>query len=50
MFQIMINEQDEDEPLKVVFVYNKKKYKEESVARFAEIFNRKLADLQTDGR
>lgn len=46
MFQIMISEQGEDEPLKVVFVYNRKKYKEESVAAFSEIFHRKLADFQ----
>lgn len=49
MFQIMISEKDEDEPLKVVFVYNKSKYKEESVAAFAEIFHRKLAAFQADG-
>jgi hypothetical protein len=49
MFQIMISEQEEDEPLKAIFVYNKKRYKEKSVAEFADIFHRKLAELQTDG-
>ena len=45
MFQIMINERGEDEALSVVFVYNKKRYKEKSAARFSEIFHRALADL-----
>ena len=48
MFQIMISEQGEDEPLKTVIVYNKRKYKEESVAAFSEIFHRKLAAFQAD--
>ena len=48
MFQIMISELEEDEPLKAVFVYNKRKYKEESVAAFSEIFHRKLAAFQED--
>lgn len=45
MFQIMINERAENEPLQVIFVYNKRKYKAESVAKFAEIFHKKLSDL-----
>ena len=43
MFTILIYEKAENEPLNVLFVYNRSKYKEESVAQFAEIFNRKLA-------
>ena len=46
MFMIMIYEQSENEPLNVLFVYNRSRYREESVARFAEIFNRKLADFR----
>lgn len=45
MFQIMINEREDDEPLQVIFVYNKRKYKAESVAKFAEIFHKKLASF-----
>lgn len=48
MFQIMINERAEDEPLQVIFVYNKKKYKAESVAKFAEILHNKLAEFTVD--
>lgn len=48
MFMIMIYEQGEDEPLNVLFLYNRSKYKEESVAQFAEIFHRKLAGFLID--
>lgn len=45
MFEIQISEQAEDLPLKIKFLYNSKRYREESAAAFAGLFIREVEDL-----
>ena len=45
MFQIMINEQGEDQPLQLIIVYNQKRYKVESVDTFAELYRKAIGNF-----
>ena len=45
MFQIMINEQGEDQPLQLIIVYNQKRYKAESVGTFAALYRKAIGNF-----
>ena len=45
MFQIMINEQGEDQPLQLIIVYNQKRYKAESVDTFAALYRKDIGNF-----